>query len=102
VLLKDKFLISNLKAIEVQESKQNQQVLFYKVFFSKSDNLMINEYNHRIYNGVKPFLTTHKIQGSRCQSPMSQFAIFFLVWRLKSASGDFFGAYISLCKFIDN
>jgi hypothetical protein len=33
---------------------------------------------------------------------MSQFAIFFLDWRLKSASGDFFGAYIFLCKFIDN
>jgi hypothetical protein len=31
-------------------------------------------------------------QGSHCQSPMSQFAIFFLDWRLKSASGDCFGA----------
>jgi hypothetical protein len=31
-------------------------------------------------------------QGSRCWSPMSQFAIFFLDWRLKSAAGDFFGA----------
>jgi hypothetical protein len=31
-------------------------------------------------------------QGSRCRSPMSQFAIFFLDWRLKSASGDFLGA----------
>ena len=41
-------------------------------------------------------------QGSRCPSPMSQFAIFFLDWRLELASGDFFGAYISLCKFIDN
>jgi hypothetical protein len=29
-------------------------------------------------------------------------AIFFLDWRLKSASNDFFDAYISLCKFIDN
>jgi hypothetical protein len=29
---------------------------------------------------------------SRCRSPMSQFAIFFLDWRLKSASGDFVGA----------
>ena len=29
-------------------------------------------------------------QGSRCRSPMSQFAIFFLDWRLKSAAGDFF------------
>jgi hypothetical protein len=29
-------------------------------------------------------------------------AIFFLDWRLKTASGDFFGTYISLCKFIDN
>jgi hypothetical protein len=31
-------------------------------------------------------------QESRCPSPMSQFAIFFLDWQLKSASGDFFGA----------
>ena len=29
------------------------------------------------------------IQGSRCRSPMSQFAIYFLDWRLKLASGDF-------------
>jgi hypothetical protein len=27
---------------------------------------------------------------------MSQFAIFFLDWRLKTASGDFFGTYISV------
>jgi hypothetical protein len=32
------------------------------------------------------------LQGSRCRSPMSQFAIFFLDWWLKSAAGDFFGA----------
>ena len=43
-----------------------------------------------------------RFQGLHCRSPMSQFVIFFLDWRLKSASGDFFGAYISLCKFIDN
>ena len=41
-------------------------------------------------------------QGSRYRSPMSQFAIFFLDWQLKSASGHFLGAYISLCEFIDN
>jgi hypothetical protein len=29
-------------------------------------------------------------QGSRCRSPMLQFAIFFLDWRLKLSAGDFF------------
>jgi hypothetical protein len=32
------------------------------------------------------------MQGSRCWLPMSQFAIFFLDWRLKLAAGDFFAA----------
>ena len=36
------------------------------------------------------FYINTSYQGSRCRLPMSQFAIFFLDWRLKSASGDFF------------
>ena len=46
--------------------------------------------------GVRYPLTFHiliissETQGSRCRSPMSQFAFFFLDWRLKSAAGDFF------------
>ena len=61
-------------------------------FFFKLNLIIISSY----------FYMFHKYQGSRCRSPMSQFAIFFLDWRLKSASGDFLGTQISLCKFIDN
>jgi hypothetical protein len=70
------------------------------------DNLHHLKIDQKMY-----YINYHKVtwgacgpppQGSRCRSPMSQFAIFFLDWRLKSASDDFLGAYISLCKFIDN
>ena len=36
------------------------------------------------------FYINTSYQGSRCRLAMSQFAIFFLDWRLKSASGDLF------------
>jgi hypothetical protein len=40
-------------------------------------------------------------QGQSCQSPMLQFAIFFLDWQLKSASGDFLAPRFPCVNFSD-
>ena len=58
----------------------------------KNDPLLpLDKKNYRP-DSILPTISKIHEQGSRCRSPMSQFAIFFLDWRLKSASGDFFGA----------
>ena len=77
----------------IKPSEQSKQLIFlihsFIEILPKNENRCLTIlwkvplYMARIYINRK--------QGSRCRSPMSQLAIFFLDWRLKSASGDLFG-----------
>jgi hypothetical protein len=64
---------------------------FFKIWSSNYTSVNNNKtiINHNWWSIFHTSINCLPVFGQSCQSPMLQFAIFFLDWQLKSASGDF-------------